>query len=97
MKREAVMMLIRKVPQDRKKSVVCSLIGHSQIVDGCFGEIYCGRCGDKIADALTGINANAANQVRIGHNCETCRKNYRKMTWRDKYLVPNPFKEAQND
>ncbi len=72
-----------------KKSIVCSLIGHSNITEMCFGYVTCARCDAQIGDSLMGIYDNP-NQVVVGHNCEICRANYAKMTWRDKYLCPNP-------
>jgi len=81
-----------KMKKETRNKVVCAMIGHSLIVDGFFGEVYCGRCGAKIADQLMGSFANGPKSVRIGHNCETCRKNYKALTWKDKIYVPNPFK-----
>lgn len=80
---------------DKKKrnSVVCSLIGHSNIQTGFFGYIYCGRCGDQVGDTLGGVYSNEKS-VMVGHNCKTCRKNYKKLTWKDKLYAPtNPLKE----
>lgn len=72
--------------------VICVLIGHSRIVNSCFGYVYCGRCKIQIADELAGAGlANAIDTVRVGHNCETCRANYAKMNWRDKFMVSYPF------
>jgi hypothetical protein len=79
------------VPKDRQGAVVCALIGHSRIVTGCFGYVHCARCEAQIADQLGGSYGGAAESVRVGHNCATCRKNYRGMDWRDKFLAPNPF------
>ena len=95
MTRTEVLKRIRGLAGPQRKSTVCALIGHSRIVDGCMGEVYCGRCDTKIADQLMGGYAGAEDSVRIGHNCRTCRSNFRKMTWRDKFLVPNPFTKRE--
>lgn len=86
-----VLKRIKGLTGTQRKSTVCALIGHSLIVDGFMGEVYCGRCEAKIADQLMGVFPNAERSVRIGHNCEVCRKNYKEMDWKDKFLVPNPF------
>lgn len=77
--------------KEQRNRIVCVLIGHSRIVDGCMGEVYCGRCEAKIADQLMSSYNDAPQSVRIGHNCATCRKNYKQMGWRDKLYAPNPF------
>lgn len=74
-----------------KKDVICSLIGHSNIQEMCFGYVSCARCGTQVGDTLAGIYENK-KQVVVGHNCEICRENYKKLSWKDKYLCPNPFK-----
>jgi len=71
------------------------LIGHSLIVEACFGYIHCGRCGEQIADKLTGSFMGAPDCVQIGHNCKTCRANYKKLDWRHKLYVPDPFKKTK--
>jgi DNA-directed RNA polymerase subunit RPC12/RpoP len=75
-----------------KNKVVCALLGHSKIVTGCFGYVYCARCGEQIGDALGGC-FDASKVVIVGHNCPTCQKNYKKLTWKDKIFCPNPFKQ----
>lgn len=72
------------------KAIFCVLFGHSNIQDGFFGYWYCGRCEDQVGDSLGSLYWNA-NQVVIGHNCDKCRENYRKLSWKDKFLTPNPF------
>ena len=77
---------------EQKKRVVCSLIGHSMIQTICFGYHYCGRCGAQVGDSLALVYPKASETVIIGHNCDVCRKNYKKMTWKDKFLIEDPFK-----
>lgn len=80
----------------QKKNIVCSLIGHSNIQDTFFGYYNCSRCGQQVGDSLGSIY-DPSNIVIVGHNCETCKKNYKKLTWKDKYLAPNPFKKARKE
>ena len=76
----------------RIKGIVCQLIGHSRIVEMCFGYVYCARCGDEIGDKLLGSgNYDTTNVVIVGHNCETCRANYAKLNWQDRFMVGDPF------
>lgn len=82
--------------EDTKKSVVCSLIGHSNIQTWCFGYVSCARCGDQVGDSLMGLYRNG-KQVIVGHNCEVCQENYAKMTWKDKYMAPDPFKPEETE
>lgn len=84
---------IKGLKGDVRKQTVCALIGHSNIQTTCFGYYSCARCGDQVGDALASIYPNAVNVVIVGHNCKTCRKNYKALTWRDKFLAPSPFKK----
>lgn len=87
-----VKAVLAGIPSDRRRGVVCQLIGHSRIVTACFGYIYCGRCGMQVADKLGGAGYSyAAECVQVGHNCKTCRENFKKMDWRDKWMTPDPF------
>lgn len=79
--------------KETRNSVVCGLIGHSRIQTACFGYYYCARCGNQLGDTLCSIYPGAEDAVVVGHNCKTCRKNYKTLTWRDKLYCPNPFKE----
>lgn len=74
-----------------RNAVVCAMIGHSSIISMCFGYVHCGRCGEQIGDRLGGV-FDTTNSVLIGHNCETCQENYKKLTWEDKLYSKNPFK-----
>jgi len=92
--KKELLEILKKIPirdNDHKKQIICSLIGHSLICTTCFGYRYCGRCGSQLGDNLASMDFGRESAVIIGHNCETCRKNYKKCTWKDKYLVKNPF------
>lgn len=81
-----------KMDKDQRNRVVCALIGHSRIETLCMGYHYCGRCDAQVGDTLGSVYRGAEDCVAVGHNCETCRANYKKLTWRDKLYAPNPFK-----
>jgi len=83
-----------KVSEAQKRSVVCSLVGHSRAVSMCFGYVNCGRCEDQIGDTLAGAS-DMSKRVVIGHRdketggvCATCLANYKKFDWRDKAFLP---------
>ncbi|MCK5235945.1 MAG: hypothetical protein KAR06_03080 [Deltaproteobacteria bacterium] len=82
-----------KLLNTSKEEAACMLLGHSGIVGSCFGQITCGRCGEVIGDALTSTY-DAGDKVLVGHKCETCVSNFKKMNWRDKLYTPDPFGEA---
>jgi len=77
--------------ESHRNSIICSLIGHSNICTICFGYRYCGRCGDQLGDSLGSVDSGAKDCVIIGHNCQTCQVNYKKSTWKDKLYVQPPF------
>lgn len=70
--------------------MICIWIGHSNIVSNYFGYKYCGRCEAQVGDSLGGY-WDGKDAVLIGHKCKVCKKNYKKMGWKDKLFVPNPF------
>jgi hypothetical protein len=74
------------IDEDTRNGIVCALIGHSRIVDACFGQITCGRCGAIVGDTLAGCYDMKGHTV-IDHNCEACRDNYAKMGWQDKLFI----------
>ena len=76
------------------KGIICEMIGHSKIISMCFGYVHCGRCNQQIGDRLAGV-FDTRKYVVVGHRCKTCKKNYKKLTWRDKLFVPNPLKKEQ--
>jgi len=78
--------------KEHRNEVVCALIGHSRICTTCFGYRYCGRCNAQLGDSLGSIDPGSGDSVIIGHKCDTCVKNYKECTWRDKLYVPDPFK-----
>lgn len=83
---------LEPLTDEQRKSITCSLLGHSHITTGCFGYVYCARCGAQVGDCLGGIYYDPL-EVRVGHNCPICRENYKKLGWKDKILSPDPFTE----
>lgn len=73
-----------------RNSVVCSSIGHSKIVETCFGQVTCARCDDVIGDQLMGV-FSLENHVIVGHECGICRENYQALTWQDTLFAKEPF------
>ncbi len=79
------------------KRIFCAVFRHSMIQTTFFGYYYCGRCGEQQGDTLASCYPSAKHAVIIGHNCEQCRANYKRLSWVDKLLVPNPFKELKEE
>lgn len=80
------------ISDEQKRSVVCSLIGHSHVIDMCFGYVSCARCNAQIGDTLAGA-FDTTGHVVVGHRaegapCSTCLANYKKLRWQDKVFLP---------
>ena len=70
--------------------MICAVFGHSRIQTTFFSYFYCGRCGDQVGDSL--VSCYSADEVIIvGHNCEKCHNNYKKLKWHEKLFVKKPF------
>jgi len=96
--KKQLMEVMKKIPikdKEQRNNIICSLIGHSRICTTCIGYRYCGRCGDQLGDSLGSMDFGNKSAVLIGHNCPTCRKNYKKCTWKDKLYVKNPFTKGK--
>lgn len=76
------------------KRIVCAVWGHSDLLTGCFGYMYCSRCGEQVGDTLAGAYQNN-DCVIVGHGCDTCRTNWARMGWRSKFLAGKP--ELENE
>lgn len=62
----------------------------------CFGYVHCARCEEQIGDTLGGI-FDTTNSVIVNHGCKKCKKNYKKLNWKDKFLVEYPFKKEKKN
>lgn len=87
---EAKLAILQPESDQQRNDIACALIGHSNIIETCIGYVHCARCGAQIGDSLGGVYSNE-NAVIVGHNCETCRENYRTLTWQDKLFCPDPL------
>ena len=77
------------------KVIFCAVFRHSLIQHYCFGYFNCARCGAQLGDSLGSVYPQAEKVVIVGHNCKKCRENYKKLSWVDKFLAPNPFKKRR--
>ena len=93
---EAKIAALEPVDDQKRREITCALLGHSHITTGCWGYVYCARCGEQIGDALGGIFCDPL-EVRVGHNCPTCRANYAKLGWESKVLAPDPSTGEEAD
>lgn len=87
---DARIAALEPLTDQQRKEVTCAMLGHSHITTSCFGYVYCARCGEQVGDMLGGIFYDPL-EVRVGHNCPTCRANYEKLDWKSKVLTPDPF------
>jgi hypothetical protein len=75
----------------RKRKVVCALIGHSRVVEYCFGYVTCARCGAQVGDTLAG--PSMSGHVFLTHlgrsipECD-CYEVLAKLTWKDRMMLP---------
>lgn len=93
---EEVRLRIEGLDDETARSVVCALVGHSRIQTFCFGYFNCARCNAQVGDSLGSTYADAPNVVVVGHDCEACRANAARLTWRDTIMAPDPFELADD-
>lgn len=91
MSKRDVLTRVRGLDVARRNATICALVGHSRIQSACFGYYNCGRCDAQVGDTLGSSYPGAALAVVIGHDCETCRRNAKMLTWRDTLYAPDPF------
>ncbi len=75
------------------REIFCVFFGHSKIVSYCFGYVGCARCNQQMGDCIGGVYP-MQDKVIVGHDCETCRDNYKRLGWRDKLFTTYPFREG---
>ena len=77
--------------EEKKKSITCSLIGHSRIQTHFWGYYNCARCGVQLGDGLGAFYPDAKKVVVVGHKCPICEANYKELTWKDKIFCLDPL------
>ncbi len=70
------------------RNLLCITFGCPPIVNSCFGEVTCGRCGGWIGDRLMG-GCNLKDTAVIGHDCPDCWTAIRRSTFWDRRLLPD--------
>ena len=93
---DAKMEALGPMDDETKKRVTCAIMGHSHIVNSCFGQITCARCGEIVGDTLLGMYYDPL-AVLVGHNCPDCRSNYERLGWESKVLTPYPFTDETEE
>lgn len=78
--------LIPGLTDKQKAEIACTLVGHSSVVNSCFGEVSCARCGTVVGDCLLGFY-DTVDLLIVGHECPDCFKAYKKLTPADKFMV----------
>jgi len=77
-----------KLTQEQQARIYCIKHGHADYITEFWGEIYCGRCGDKIGDCLTGVFPvdKVANPVCKEEPCKVCDPIVKKLNKMDKLI-----------
>ena len=78
-----------KLTKTQEARIYCVKHGHAQYIQMFWGEVYCGRCGDKIGDALTGV-FNTKDKLVIGcktKECKVCPSIRKKLSKLDKAIL----------
>lgn len=85
---------------DKIKHLWCAWFGHSRVVTGFMGYVYCGRCDDQLGDNLASVyclDGHVMIECPNGIGCKPCHDNWDDLRWHEKILIPNPFTEAPDD
>lgn len=71
------------------KEILCVLVGHACVEQGCFGYWHCDRCGEQVGDSLGG--AHKPPVIRnCFEGCSHCTKAWAKATFWQRFGVkPN--------
>lgn len=82
---------------DKIKSIWCAIFGHTRVETAFWGYHCCARCGTQVGDTLGSVYPGANDSVIVGHKCEMCVNNYKKLKWHEKVFTPNPFGEKNGE
>jgi hypothetical protein len=80
-----------KYDVEKVRAHYCVDHGHSNVLTGFFGYIYCARCGAQVGDTLAGAYSNE-RAVMIGHKCPTCVENAKRLTRADIAHLPKEIR-----
>ncbi len=75
-----------------KRKLACARHGHCGIVNICFGQVTCVRCGAILGDTLMGAY-NPSDDVLEDHNCSACRANAKELRRVDMLLLPKKIRD----
>lgn len=56
------------------RNLSCVVFGHPRIINICFGEVTCARCGAILGDTIGGVYRTAGKVVADHANCDACRE-----------------------
>lgn len=93
MTQKEVLKRVRGLKGGQRRSVICSLIGHSRVIETRLGYIHCARCKAQIGDTLMG-SFDGEQAVIVDHDCKTCRKNAKALDWNDLIALPAKVKRG---
>ena len=81
---------MKKLSQTQKAAIYCVKHGHAKYVDTCCGEVYCGRCGDKIGDTLAGV-FDLSDRLLVGckkgKRCKVCPAVVKSLSKMDRLIL----------
>ena len=95
MTKDQFLHVLHNVPdldEASRARLACALLGHSAIVEMCFGQVTCARCDALLGDTIGGC-FDLRDKVIRGHACEKCRKVFEGLGWQDRLYVRDPFVE----
>jgi hypothetical protein len=82
-----------EITEEQKSAVACAILGHSKVIDACFGQITCGRCGANLGDTLVGtytIPEGSFLRKSVEENIAN-RDKWDSLSWSDTYLITDTF------
>ncbi|MDD3906489.1 MAG: hypothetical protein PHS46_08235 [Candidatus Omnitrophica bacterium] len=73
----------------QKAAIYCVKHGHAAYGYGCFGYVYCGRCGEQVGDRLGSIFPQAERFADVAcktKKCKYCEAVIKSLTARDRKI-----------
>ena len=87
MTQKEVLRRVKGLNGGQRRSVICSLVGHSKVIETCFGYVHCARCDAQIGDTLCGV-FDGDGCVIVDHDCPKCKAAAVNLDWRDLLGLP---------